>query len=93
MKNTGKLKGTEISQLYIHDIHPVIEKAPKELKRFARIELNPGEVKKVIFELPRDDFKYFDEVKHQWHVSPGRYELLIGSSSRDIKLKNTIILK
>ena len=93
VKNTGKVKGTEIPQLYIHDLHPLIEKAQKELKRFARVELNPGEVKRIIFELAKNDFNYFDPERHNWQVSPGSYELLIGSSSRDIKLKNTITLK
>ncbi len=93
LKNTGKVKGTEIPQLYIHDMKPVIEKAPKELKRFDRVALNPGETKKIKFELSKNDFKYFDPEKHEWQVSPGNYEILIGSSSRDIKLKESINLK
>jgi beta-glucosidase len=93
LKNTGKVKGTDIPQLYIHDLNPVIEKAPKELKRFSRVELNPGEVKKIKLELTKDDFNYYDAIKHNWKVSPGSYELLIGSSSRDIKLKKTITLR
>lgn len=90
IKNSGKIKGTEIPQLYIHDPKPEIEKAPKELRRFARVVLNPDESKKVKFELSKDDFKYFDPGKHNWQVNPGNYELLIGSSSRDIKLKYNI---
>jgi beta-glucosidase len=90
--NMGKVKGVEIPQLYIHDLSPVIEKAPKELKRFDRVELNPGEVKKIKFELSKNDFKYFDPSSHAWNVSLGTYELLIGSSSRDIKLKDKIII-
>ncbi len=93
LKNTGQVKGAEVPQLYIHDLKPAVEKAPKELKRFARVELKPGEAKKVKFELSKDDFKYFDSDKHNWQVSPGNYELLIGSSSRDIKLKDTVTLK
>jgi beta-glucosidase len=93
LKNTGKVKGTDIPQLYIHDLNPIIEKAPKELKGFSRVELNPGEVKKIKLELSKDDFNYYDAEKHNWKVSPGSYELLIGSSSRDIKLKKTITLK
>ena len=87
IKNSGKVKGAEIPQLYIHDPNPGIEKAPKELKRFARVLLEPNESKEVKFELSKDDFKYFDPGKHNWLVNPGNYELLIGSSSRDIKLK------
>ncbi len=93
IKNAGKLIGTETPQLYIHDVNPVVEKAPKELKRFDRISLKPGETKTVKFELTKDDFKYFDSEKHNWQVSPGNYEILIGSSSRNIKLKESITLK
>lgn len=93
LKNIGKVKGTEIPQLYIHDMKPIVEKAPKELKRFERISLKPGETKEVKFELTKNDFKYFDPEKHDWLVSPGSYELLIGSSSRDIKLRESINLK
>ncbi len=93
LKNTGKVKGTEIPQLYIHDTKPIIEKAPKELKRFDRVTLNPGETKNIKFELSKNDFKYFDPAKHEWQVNPGNYEILIGSSSRDIKLKESINLK
>lgn len=93
IKNTGKLKGAEVPQLYIHDMNPVVEKAPKELKRFDRVLLNSGEMKSVKFELTKDDFKYFDSKKHDWQISHGDYEILIGSSSRDIKLKDKIVLK
>ena len=93
IKNSGNVKGTEIPQLYIHDLNPEIEKAPKELKRFTRVVLNPDESKEVKFELSKDDFKYFDPGKHNWLVNPGNYELLVGSSSRDIKLKYNISVK
>jgi beta-glucosidase len=93
IKNSGKVKGTEIPQLYVHDPNPEIGKAPKELKRFARVVLNPDENKEVKFKLSKDDFKYFDSGKHTWQVNPGNYELLIGSSSRDIKLKYNISVK
>jgi beta-glucosidase len=93
IKNTGKLKGAEVPQLYIHDSHPVIEKAPKELKRFDRIMLNPGETKTVKFNLTKNDFQYYDPAKNNWAVSPGNYEILIGNSSRNILLKDKIALK
>ncbi len=93
IKNTGKVKGTEIPQLYIHDINPTIEMAPKELKRFDRVVLNPGEIKLVKFKLTKDDFKYFDPDTHNWQVSSGKYELLVGSSSKDIRLKHIVTLK
>jgi beta-glucosidase len=93
IKNTGSVKGAEVSQLYIHDVNPTIEKAPKELKKFSRVLLNPGEVKKIQFELSKRDFQYFDPNKHEWQVSPGVYEVMIGSSSRNIKLTGKISLE
>ena len=93
IKNTGKVKGTEIPQLYLHDVNPVVEKAPKELKRFDRVMLEPGETKNIEFKLTKDDFKYYDSSKHDWTVNPGNYEILVGSSSRDIKLSDKITLK
>ncbi len=93
VENTGKVKGTEVPQLYIHAVDPPVEMAPKQLKRFDRVVLNPGEKKSVRFELNDSDFTYYNAMKHMWQVSPGEYELLIGSSSRDIKLKDKITLK
>jgi beta-glucosidase len=93
LKNIGDLEGAEISQLYIHDLSPKIEKAPRELKRFARIVLKPGEIKTIKFELSKNDFEYFDIGTHSWLSDPGDYELLIGSSSRDIKLRKIFALK
>jgi len=93
IKNTGNIKGAEVPQLYIHDMNPIIEKAPKELKRFSRVTIEPGETKNVEFKLTKNDFKYYDSSNHNWTVNPGDYEILVGSSSRDIKLSNKITLK
>ncbi len=90
VKNVGKYKGVEIPQLYIHAVNPVVEEPPKALKNFSRVVLNPGETKKVKFKLVKEDFEYYSPKKHDWQVNLGSYEILIGSSSRDIKLKEKI---
>lgn len=88
--NTGKVDGAEIAQLYISHINPMIEKAPKELKGFSKVELKTGESKNVTLTISKNDFAYFDEGIKDWKVDSGKYKILIGSSSREIKLTDTI---
>lgn len=90
--NTGKVDGSEIAQLYISHINPMIEKAPKELKGFNKIELKAGESKTVKITISKNDFAYFDEGIKDWKVDPGKYKILVGASSRDIKLTQEIEL-
>ena len=86
VKNIGKLKGDEVVQLYIHEkITPVI--IPVSLLRgFKRITLEPGETQKVQFELAPEDLQLLNQ-NMEWEVIPGTFEVMIGSSSTDIKLK------
>ena len=93
VKNTGQRAGTEIVQLYVHDGHSKIDRPVHELKTFKRVELNPGETKTV--ELPLDDssFQYWDPHTKQWTLDPGTFEIQIGSSSRDIRLKAPVQIK
>jgi beta-glucosidase len=93
LKNTGKLNGAEVAQLYVSAIDPKIERAPKELKAFRRIVLKAGETGKVEITINKDVFAYFNTDKNEWTIDPGKYEILVGSSSRDIKLKKTLDIK
>ena len=88
--NIGKLPGKEIPQLYIHDARSTIRKPYKELKGFEKIHLNPGESKKVTIVLNKKYFAYYNVDIHDWYVEGGIYEILIGSSSSDIKLRKSI---
>ena len=88
--NIGKLPGKEIPQLYIHDARSTIRKPYKELKGFEKIHLNPGESKKVTIVLNKKSFAYYNVDIHDWYVEGGIYEILIGSSSSDIKLRKSI---
>ena len=85
--NTGDRKGKETVQLYVRDVKSSVDRPVKELKRFKKVELNPGETKDVRFELDRDALSYFDADKHEWVMEPGEFEILIGSSSSDIRSK------
>jgi beta-glucosidase len=93
VKNIGNRPGAEIAQLYIHPIDPVVERPVRELKGFAKVWLNPGERKEVSFAVRQNAFQYFDSITHQFKTESGRYQLEVGSSSRDIRLAQPFELK
>jgi beta-glucosidase len=83
--NTGKRAGAEVVELYIHDLHPKIDKPVRELKGFAKVSLQPGETKTVHFQISPRDLAYFDVAGMQWRADAGEYAVQIGASSRDIR--------
>lgn len=93
IKNTGGVKGAEAAQLYVASNNAVVDHTVKELKGFSKVTLNPSESAEVKLKLTRDDFAYFNEEINSWKVDEGNYEILIGASSRDIKLKTTVMVK
>lgn len=93
VKNIGEITGKEVVQLYIRDIESSVIRPEKELKGFEKIELKPGEEKTVVFELDKRAFAYYNVDIGDWHVETGEFEILIGKSSRDIALKDKIIVK
>lgn len=90
--NTGKRAGDEVAELYIHDLKPAIDRPVRELKGFARVALQPGETKTVEFTVRPRDLAYFDTPGHQWKANAGDYEIEVGASSRDIRLKKSVHL-
>jgi beta-glucosidase len=90
VKNTGRLAGQEVTQLYIHEQRSKVVRPEKELKAFAKVALQPAEEAVVSFELEKRDFAYYDVSTHEWIVNPGKFEILVGGSSRDLPLKQTI---
>lgn len=90
LRNSGDRAGAEVAQLYIAHESPPVERPPRELKRFARCFLQPGESADVVFELEFRDFAWFCETRNAWHVEPGRFRILIGASSRDIRLEASL---
>ena len=93
LKNTGKVKGSEIVQLYISDKKSSLPRPAKELKDFKKVELNPGEEQKVSFTINKEALQFFDDTKHQWVAEPGKFEVLLGAASDDIKGKIAFDLK
>ena len=88
--NTGQQDGYEIAQLYVHDIQSKEPRPQKELKGFDKIYLKAGESKQVEIELDEDAFRYFNVRQNRWVFEKGEFEILVGASSRDIKLTGKI---
>jgi beta-glucosidase len=93
VKNTGNRFGKEIVQLYVMDKEASVNRPPKELKGFAKVALNPGEEKTVTFTLDKRAFAYYCTELGDWYAESGTFELLVGSSSRDILLSDAVELK
>ncbi|TCL62384.1 beta-glucosidase [Hydrogenispora ethanolica] len=93
VKNSGGRKGKETVQLYVRDVASKVLRPDKELKAFAKIELEPGAEQTVNFELKRDAFAYYNTSLHDWHVESGEFEILIGASSRDIRLAGSVSIE
>jgi beta-glucosidase len=93
VKNTGTRAGAEVVELYLHDGHSKIDRPVHELKRFQRVELQPGQTKIVNFLLDRAAFSYWNPKKNAWLLEPGTFEIQIGASSRDIRLRAPLSLK
>ena len=90
--NTGACEGKEVVQLYIHDATNAVRRPIKELKGFEKVSLKPGETKTVSFTLDYRSFAWYHTDMHDWFAAAGSYEVLIGSSSREILLSETIHL-
>lgn len=85
VKNTGSREGSEIVQLYIADKKSSLPRPVKELKGFRKVKLAPGEETTVSFIVDKTALSFFDDKKHQWVAAPGKFEAIVGASSRDIK--------
>lgn len=92
IKNTGKMDGEEISQIYVHDVVSTVFRPEKELKGFTKTFIEAGKEKRITLELDRRAFAFWDTGKDTWVVEEGNFEILIGSSSADIRLSKEISL-
>jgi beta-glucosidase len=86
VKNAGDRSGAEVVQLYVKVPDEAME-PPRQLKGFDKIMLEPGETKTVTLSLGKETLKMFDEFDQAWKLFPGRYEVMVGASSRDIRLR------
>lgn len=90
--NSGSRAGQEVIQLYIRDKASSVRRPDKELKAFAKVRLAAGESQSVTLTITPDALAYYDTLKHTWVAEPGEFEVLVGSSSRDIHLTGTFAL-
>ncbi len=90
VKNTGKLAGKEVVQVYVSEEKSVVEQPVRELGGFAKVDLKPGESKTVEIPLHWTAFKYFDLKQNQWVLEPGKYTVSVARNSRDIQLESSI---
>jgi beta-glucosidase len=88
--NTGKRAGDEVVQLYVHQTKSSVKRPVKELRGFERISLKPGERKIVAFMLPAEKLAFWAEASHGFVVEPGSYDVMIGTSSSDIRVKDRL---
>jgi beta-glucosidase len=89
VKNTGSREGDEVAQLYIHDVLATVARPVMELKGFERVHLRPGEQRTLSFTLGPDELRMLD-ADLKWVVEPGAFRLMIGSSSKDIRLRGQL---
>jgi len=90
--NTGKMAGKEVAQVYVQDHKSRLVRPPKELKGFAKVELQPGETKTVTVSLDFRAFAYYHPAYRQWITEDGEFDILIGASSADIRCTKTVTL-
>ncbi len=91
--NTGALAGKEVVQVYVHDRQSKLARPPKELKGFAKVELQPGETKTVTIPLDFRAFAYYHPSYGQWVTEDGEFDILIGASAADIRCTLTATLR
>jgi beta-glucosidase len=92
VRNSGSREGAEVVQLYVRDVESSVDRPVKELKAFRSVVLKPGETQTVSFALDTNALAFYDPAKKDWVAETGTFEVLVGASSRDIRLKGTFDL-
>ncbi len=90
IQNMGQRSGMDTAQVYVRDVHASQFRPDKELKGFAKVELEPGQERQVTIQLEQRSFAFYDARRQDWVVEEGEFEILVGASSRDIRLSTTI---
>jgi beta-glucosidase len=91
--NTGQVAGKEVVQIYVHDRKSTLTRPPKELKGFAKVELQPGETRTITIPLDFRSFAYYRPVYKQWITEDGEFDIMIGASAADIRYTETVTLQ
>jgi beta-glucosidase len=93
IRNAGPRAGAEVVQLYMHDAESSVDRPLRELKAFRKVYLEQGESQRIDLSINKSALSFFSPAKRDWVVEPGLFEALVGSSSRDIRLKRTFQLQ
>ena len=88
--NTGAVDGKEVCQIYVSDLLSMVIRPVRELRAFEKVMLRSGETKRISISLSYRDFAYYSTAHDSWHVENGEFEILVGASSRDIRLSERI---
>jgi beta-glucosidase len=89
-KNTGGRAGEEVVQLYVKHLSSSVQRPARELKAFRRVSLKPGETRTIMLELKGEQLAYWDVSRHKFVVESGSSQVMVGSSSADIKLEKLV---
>ena len=92
LQNTGQRAGSEIAQLYVHQVKSNVIQPIKSLRGFQRITLDPGETKHLTMSLPISRLSYYDVDTHKFIVAPGTFKVMVGSSAEDIRLRTDLVV-
>ncbi len=87
------MRGKEIVQLYVNDVESTLARPPRELKGFAKVELEPGETQTVTMKLDARAFAFWHPVHQQWVVETGAFDICVGASSADIRLVAPVMVE
>jgi hypothetical protein len=90
--NSGAVAGGEGAQVYVGTSTYEVPIPVKQLKGFRKVQLNPGQTGHVQLNLDMRSFAFWDTTTHNWKVTPGQYQIYVGSSSRDIRLQGQIAI-
>lgn len=93
IRNTGNVHGREIAQIYITDQHSSLPRPIKELKGFAKVDLKPGETKKIDQVLDREALGFYDDRAMHWTAEKGKFVVHVAASSADTRLRGEVELK
>jgi beta-glucosidase len=91
--NTGTRAGADVAEVFVGDQHAPVFRPVKELKGFAKVNLNPGETKNVTVKLDRRAFSYYDVKTHTWAVAPGDFEVFVARSAVDVELTGKVTMR
>jgi beta-glucosidase len=92
LRNTGDREAAEVAEVYVGESHSSVPRPVKELKGFAKINLKPGETRRVTLKLDRRAFSFYDVKKSDWRTEAGDFTILVGGSSDNIQLQDKFTL-